>query len=232
MIGKDELEKRLFTVKERIDKAALRINRDSSEINIVAITKNVDIETVKNIQGLGISNFGENRIQELIKKSAEIKSPVTWHMVGHLQTNKVKKGISCFDYMHSLDSLHLAKTLEKELSAQNKIIKAFIQVNVSGEETKFGIKPAELKEFYEKSKRFSHLKLIGLMTMAPEFEDPQIARPIFRELKNLINNLRDSIDNTEKADFKHLSMGMSNDFEVAIEEGATFIRIGSVLFKE
>jgi len=232
MIEKDELKKRLFDIQEKINKAALKANRDPSEINMVAITKNVDIEVIRNIQDLGISNFGENRIQELIRKSGEIKSPVTWHMVGHLQTNKVKKGINYFDYMHSLDSLHLAETLEEELAVLNKTINVLIQVNVSGEETKYGIKPQELKAFYGQVRKYSHLKVIGLMTMAPEVKNPQGVRPVFKGLKELINNLRDSIDNNEKENFKHLSMGMSNDFEVAIEEGATFVRIGSALFKE
>jgi len=253
------LKVNLERLKKRIEKAALKVNRNPADIRLVAVTKNVDIESIKEILQLGVTDLGENRVQELVKKSSDITAPinpvrktdntgktdnhtryrndtrlsngVNWHMVGHLQTNKVRKGLRIFDYLHSLDTLHLAETLEKEASLLNKELKVFIQVNISGEETKSGIPPEEAKEFYDKIKKYPHLHIIGLMTMAPEVQDAELTRPIFRRLKELLNDLRTGLGEEEKTRFRHLSMGMSNDFEVAIEEGATFIRIGTVLFK-
>lgn len=224
------IKRNLDVLKQLIEKASRKANRNTADIKLVAVTKNVNIDKVEHLIALGINDFGENRVPELVKKTGIVNSQVNWHMIGHLQTNKVRKGLPLFDYLHSLDSLHLAEMIEKEAAILNKKLNVFIQVNVSGEETKSGIKPEETKEFYGKIRGFTHLNIIGLMTMAPEVEDVKITRPVFRKLRELSDYLRMELTGEERINFKHLSMGMSNDFEVAVEEGATFLRIGTALF--
>lgn len=229
----EELELRIKRVRERIAEAALRKGRNPEEIILVAVTKTVEPERIMAAAELGIEHFGENRVQEALEKIPRInfllKRPVTWHMVGHLQTNKVPKAIRLFDFIHSVDSVRLALELSKRASAQGKTIPILLEVNVSGEATKFGFPPEEMEKAVPEILVLPGLSLQGLMTIAPIVKDPEEARPYFTRLRELRDKLAEKFP---QASWKHLSMGMTDDFEVAVEEGATMVRIGRAIFGE
>lgn len=217
----------LQMIKERIKDACRRANRDPNEIQIVAVTKYVSLETTKAAFDHGVVHVGESRVQDAIPKWTELGQRGTWHFIGHLQTNKVKDIVGRFQYVHSLDRLSLAEELEKRGESKNVVTNCFVQVNISGEETKFGLEPKQVLEFVKETSKMKYINLCGLMTMAPYEQEAEETRPIFRQLRELqkeLNGLQ-----LPRVQMNHLSMGMSNDFEVAIEEGATFIRLGSVL---
>lgn len=209
-------------LKARVNRAAERANRSPAEITIVAVSKGVDSAAIEKALEAGITNIGENRVQEAMTKIEVISSsglrPI-WHMVGHLQRNKVKTALELFDIIHSIDSLRLAEALSRQ--AEN-IIPVLIQVNIPGEETKSGFPQSEVSKALEEIASLPGLRVDGLMTIAPLTDDPEEVRPIFRRLREL----RDSLG------LEHLSMGMTDDFEVAIEEGATMVRIGRAIFGE
>ncbi|MBI4834922.1 MAG: YggS family pyridoxal phosphate-dependent enzyme [Planctomycetes bacterium] len=232
LIVPEYLTNNLDWIRQKIEKSARKVNRDPSEIKLITVTKYADIETIGYLPALGLFDLGENKVQELVKKAEALPDSVTWHMIGHMQTNKIKRGLPFFNYLHSLDSLHLAEALENEANRINKQLNVFIQLNISGEESKYGIKPEELFNFYGKAKDYSHLKIIGLMTIAPEATNPEESRPVFRKLREYLDELKTKMTGQARNDFCHLSMGMTQDYDVAIEEGATFIRIGTALFKE
>jgi len=209
-------------VQRRIATACERAGRSPGEVTLVAVTKTVDAASIEAAFKAGIRHFGENRVQEAkpkIEQLARLKAEVTWHMVGHLQTNKAKTASAIFDIIHSVDSLRLAEILDS--SAQKKL-PILIQVNASSEETKGGFGPAEIGDAVRRIAKLPNLRIEGLMTIAPWAADPEQARPAFRRLREL----RDALGLT------HLSMGMTDDFEVAIEEGATIVRIGRAIFGE
>ncbi len=217
----------LQMIKQRIDAACRRVHRDPREIEIVAVTKYVSLETTKAALDHGVVHLGESRVQDAIPKWIELGQRGTWHFIGHLQTNKVKDIMGRFAYVHSLDRLSLAEELEKRGGINNTVTNCFVQVNISGEETKFGLKPKQVLEFVKETSKMKYINLCGLMTMAPYEQEAEETRPIFRQLREL----RDELNALQlpRVQLTHLSMGMSNDYEVAIEEGATFIRLGSVL---
>ncbi|MNH85311.1 hypothetical protein D3C87_798760 [compost metagenome] len=221
------LKERIELVNTRIRQACERSGRQPEEINIVAVTKYVSLEATEAVLDQGLTHIGENRLQVAGPKWEQLGGRGTWHFIGHLQTNKVKDVIGKFGYIHSLDRLSLAKELEKKAAAENTFIKVFVQVNISGEETKQGLAPGEVPGFLEEIRKLPHLKVIGLMTMAPFEGDPEDTRPIFRGLRELRDQLNDKSLTDEP--MEHLSMGMSNDFEVAVEEGATWLRLGTLL---
>ena len=215
---------------KKISHAAMRAGRSPDEIKLIAVTKTVGIETIKEAVDAGLRIFGENRVQEAQKKISDLKSQISnsrieWHLIGHLQKNKAKYAVQLFDLIHSVDSVGLAEELDKQAEKTGKIQRVLVQVKLSEEETKHGISEDELILLLEEIKKLKNLKLEGLMTMPPFFDDPEKARPYFRRLREIRNN-------TERKGFKlpDLSMGMSNDFEVAIEEGATMVRIGTAIF--
>lgn len=214
-------------VEERISKACARSGRDRSEVQTIAVTKYVSLETTGLVLQHGIQHIGENRWQDAQAKWEAFGGQGTWHFIGHLQTNKVKDVIGKFAYIHSLDRLSLAKEIDKKAAALGITAQCFIQLNVSGEETKYGLPPEELAGFVEGIRPLERIRVAGLMTMAPYEAEPEATRPVFRGLREL----RDELNRSRLLgyDVPHLSMGMSNDFEVAIEEGATWIRLGSVL---
>lgn len=221
------LQERVELVNTRIRQACERSGRQPEEINIVAVTKYVSLETTSAVLDQGITHIGENRPQVAGPKWEQLCDRGTWHFIGHLQTNKVKDVIGKFQYIHSLNRLSLAKELEKKAAAADTVILAFIQVNISGEESKQGMAPDEVEGFLREIRDLAHVKVIGLMTMAPFEGDPEDTRPIFRGLRELRDQLNDKSLTEEP--IQHLSMGMSNDFEVAVEEGATWLRIGTLL---
>ncbi|AVX31403.1 YggS family pyridoxal phosphate-dependent enzyme [Carboxydocella sp. ULO1] len=215
-----EIAVNLARVREEIRTAALRAGRRPEEITLVAVSKTVPPEGIQAALAAGVTDLGENRVQELLAKQPELPPGLRWHLIGTLQTNKVKYIIDRIHLLHSLDRWELAREISKRASARGLILKALIQVNVSGEETKHGLAPGDVPVFYREVQELPGLQIEGLMTMAPFVADAEQARPYFRQLRELARELG----------LKHLSMGMSNDYQVAIEEGATLVRIGSDIF--
>lgn len=214
----------LQIVNEQIEAACKRSNRQMDEVELIAVTKYVSIERALEAVEAGVCHIGENRDDGLKNKYQSLPEQTIWHFIGTLQTRKVKSIIDEVDYIHSLDRLSLAKEINKRAS---KKVKCFIQVNVSGEESKHGLSPKEVEPFIRELESFEQIEIVGLMTMAPYIENKNELRGYFKQLRVL----RDQISslNMKHAPCTELSMGMSNDFELAIEEGATFIRIGTAL---
>ncbi|MBU0904138.1 MAG: YggS family pyridoxal phosphate-dependent enzyme [Firmicutes bacterium] len=219
-----EITQNYQEIQQRIQQACKRSNRKDSEIHIVAVTKSVSLERTKEALHAGLINLGENRPEGLLLKTEHIQSDAKWHYIGSLQTRKVKQVIDTIDFLHSLDRLSLAEEIQKRA---NKPIDCFVQVNVSGEEAKHGIELDLLEDFILSLQPFDKIKVIGLMTMAPNTEDEQVLRSVFSKLKSAQQKIAEA--QFDFAPCTELSMGMSNDFEIAIEEGATFVRIGTAL---
>lgn len=231
---KQETAHRVERLKEQIAAACHKAGRAERDVTLVAVTKTFPASRVEAAMDAGITHFGENRVQELEEKAAWIPGKigggaVNWHLVGTLQRNKVKKVLEIADYFHALDSLRLARELEKRSAAAGRVIPTFLQVNVSGEASKGGFAPGEVvSALREITEQCAHVNVIGLMTIASFVDDPEDVREEFR----LLRRLRDACTDASQRLLTDgcLSMGMSNDFEVAIEEGATHIRIGSAIF--
>ena len=220
-------------IRERIAAACARSGRSVDEITLIAVSKNFPIDSIRAAQEAGISDFGENRVQEFVAKATEVEprlrsGDVTWHMIGHLQRNKAKDVINNADVFHALDSRRLAKELHRRAEAAGRELPCLLQVNVSGEASKFGVEPDELESFLSDVAEFDRLQIRGLMTLAAPASDPEVVRPEMQLLRKLRDRHRDGAASHHKLDW--LSMGMSGDFEVAIEEGATHIRVGSAIF--
>ncbi|WP_017811787.1 YggS family pyridoxal phosphate-dependent enzyme [Paenibacillus shenyangensis] len=221
------LQERIAHVQERIQAVCERNNLHADEVQIVAVTKYVSLAKTADVLDAGLMHLGENRWQNAQAKWEALHDRGVWHFIGHLQTNKVKDVIGKFQYIHSLDRLSLAKELEKKAAELDIRVNVFVQVNISGEESKYGLAAEEAPAFLESLQQMPHLNVVGLMTMAPEVEDAEQTRPVFRGLRELRDRLNE-LKLTEQP-IQHLSMGMSGDFEIAIEEGATFVRLGSIL---
>jgi pyridoxal phosphate enzyme (YggS family) len=217
-------------VKERITQAALRAGRNPQDIQLVAVSKTMSAETVRQAIQAGATILGENYVQEARKKIEEIGHIPRWDFIGHLQSNKAKYVVDLFDIIHSVDRLSLAKEINKLAAKQGKTMRIFVQVNISGEEAKSGIEPEEVNTLVQEIVSLPSLSVEGLMTMPPLFDDPEKARPYFIALRKLRDTL--GSDLCEHTDLKELSMGMSADFEVAIEEGSTLVRVGTAIFGE
>jgi hypothetical protein len=218
----------LASIQERISKAALRADRDPAAIRLVAVSKTVSAESIQQAIAAGVTILGENYVQEARNKIARIGKQVEWHFIGHLQSNKAKYAVELFSMVHSVDRLSLAEELDQEANKQGKIVPVLIQVNISGEESKSGIDPQGTLQLLERIAALQHLAVHGLMAMPPWFEDPEDARPYF----NALRKLREELANKKihGVSLQELSMGMSGDFEVAIEEGATLVRVGTAIF--
>jgi pyridoxal phosphate enzyme (YggS family) len=231
-----EIRENLLRVKERIEKAARKVGRDSSQIKLVAVSKTVEAARIKEAIEAGISILGENYVQEAQKKIEEIGRParterfgegrpVSWHFIGHLQSNKVKYAVRLFDMIHSIDSLPLADELNRRAGQADRVIEVMIEVNLSKEATKFGTDEEMVLNLAKRIQNHKHLSLEGLMTMPPYFDSPEMSRPYYIALRELKERMK-----KEGISMKELSMGMSNDFEIAIEEGATYVRVGTAIF--
>jgi PLP dependent protein len=213
------------TILANIDGACKKVNRSSSEVNIIAVTKYVGIKRALEAADCGITHFGENRPEGLIEKSDALPNiNMTHHFIGTLQSRKVKDVLPYADYIHSLDRISLAKEIQKRAKTP---VKCFVQVNVAGEATKHGLSVEETLPFIEKIKDFSNIQIVGLMTMAPQLNDQEALRSVFRRLKQLQTEIADK--QWYHAPCRELSMGMSGDYCVAVEEGATYVRIGTAL---
>jgi len=216
-------------IKERIKIACEKANRNPDEVLLLAASKTRAPEEIKEAFLAGIKLFGENRVQEAREKIPKLSDlPIEWHMIGHLQTNKVKYAVNLFSVIESLDSKKLADELEKRLDKAKKRMDVFIEVKLSEEPTKHSCSPGEVLELAKYVLSKSPLKLKGLMTVPPYFEDLELVRPYFRKLREIRDKLQDDLG----ISIPHLSMGMSHDFEIAIEEGATIVRIGTAIFGE
>ncbi|WP_139489936.1 YggS family pyridoxal phosphate-dependent enzyme [Brevibacillus dissolubilis] len=223
------IQSKLTDLNQKIEAACARSGRDPQEVKIVAVTKYVDADAVGQILDAGVTHIGENRVQDGVPKYEAHGDKGVWHFIGHLQTNKVKDVVGRFTYIHSLDRLSLAEAINKRAEALDIIVPCFLQINISGEETKFGLDPNDILAFVEACSNMKHIRIAGCMTMAPVVDDPEEARPVFRGLREWQKRLQAL--NLPNVTVEELSMGMSGDFEVAIEEGATFIRLGSILVK-
>lgn len=222
------LTARISSVFKKITYAALRSGRNPEEIKLIAVTKSQPIDKIIESVDLGLRVFGENKVQEAkqkIEKLNEFNFNIKWHMIGHLQSNKVKEAVRLFEIIHSVDSDKLAILIDKEASKIKKIQRALIQVKLSEEETKYGINEDAVEEILELSKKLKYLQIEGLMTIPPYFVNPEDTRPYFRKLRQIKEEL-----SQKGYPLQELSMGMSNDFEVAIEEGSTMVRIGTAIF--
>jgi pyridoxal phosphate enzyme (YggS family) len=230
--AQEQLAVRLAGIRARIAAAAKNCRREPDEVRLIAISKTHPASVIKRVIEFGALDIGENRVQEAEGKIADIgRDAARWHLVGHLQNNKARRAVNLFDVIHSLDSLELARRLDRLCREEGREkLAVLVQVDLGHEETKSGIKESELTHLVEGLGPLDRLELIGLMTLPPFFDDPEQSRPFFRRLRQLRDELaaRGAFGNAQG----ELSMGMTNDFEVAIEEGATMVRVGTAIFGE
>ncbi|NBI99625.1 YggS family pyridoxal phosphate-dependent enzyme [Lachnospiraceae bacterium] len=218
----------LHEVETRIQAACARAGRKREEVTLIAVSKTKPVEVLREAYDLGVRVFGENKVQELTEKFGALPTDIHWHMIGHLQTNKVKYIVEKAELIHSVDSLRLAQAIEKEAAKRGLTSDILVEVNVAEEKSKFGVRVNEVISFIETLAQFPHLHVCGLMTIAPFVENPEENRPIFKNLHKLsVDIAHKNIDNVN---VNILSMGMTNDYEVAIEEGATMVRVGTGIF--
>ncbi len=221
----EAIRDRIIRVRERIREAAARAGREASSITLIAVSKTVSADAVREAVAAGQTILGENRVQEARDKIARLPDLASWHLVGHLQTNKAKLAIELFDLIHSLNSIKLAQELDRHAGQAGKTVRCLVEVNLGDEPQKSGIVEGEVRELLKAAGGLSNLKIEGLMTVPPFLADPEEVRPFFRHLREL----RDALG-AEGFPLRELSMGMTNDFEVAVEEGATLVRIGTAIF--
>jgi pyridoxal phosphate enzyme (YggS family) len=215
----------LANVKRRIASACEKAGRPQTEVKLICVTKEAPVDKIAEAISLGVTALGENRVKDAQAKQRAIGTGVEWHLIGHLQTNKVKQAAGIFSLIHSVDSLRLAAQIDKEAGKAGKVQSILIQVNVSGEESKFGMPAVEIEKFLDHASSCQNIRIDGLMTIAPEVDNPEKVRRFFRALREL----RDALQKTRNT-VKELSMGMTNDFEIAVEEGATMVRVGRAIF--
>ncbi|MFW5979222.1 MAG: YggS family pyridoxal phosphate-dependent enzyme [Halanaerobium sp.] len=229
---KEKLISNLNQVKANIKNAADNAGRDSADVKLLAVSKNQKIDAVKILSEAGVKFFGENRVQELEEKNGKLKSgglEINWHFIGHLQRNKVKYLMRMENcrMIESIDSFRLAKEVNKRAKKNNRTIPVLIEINIAGDENKFGIRPEKAEEFLKKILNLKNLKVEGLMTVLPYLDDSQKLRSYFKEMKKLFDQLSENV-----CELKELSMGMTNDYQIAVEEGATIVRVGTAIFGE
>ena len=239
-VTKARIERNLHLIRKNVEVACAKAGRLPEEVSLVAVTKSVDVESIKALLDAGVVELGENRVQQLVARASELDGyvrrrrsplagPVRWHMVGHLQRNKVKRVLEWVEVIHSVDSLRLAEELSNRAQQMGRSIDVFLQVNCSQERQKHGCAVGAATHLGEMISTLPRLRLIGLMTIGPLVADPDGARFAFRRLREIFDEMRHEGIGGE--DFRHLSMGMSNDYMVAVEEGATILRIGTALFQ-
>ena len=222
------LKENLQEVEKRIAAACMRAGRRREDVTLIAVSKTKPVDMLREAYDLGIRVFGENKVQELTEKYDRLPEDIRWHMIGHLQTNKVKYIVGKTELIHSVDSLKLAEMIEKESQKHGCVTDILVEVNVAEEESKFGLRMEEVIPFIEKIVQYPHINVRGLMTIAPFVENPEENRTIFADLHKLYVDIKEK--NIDNDTVSILSMGMTNDYEVAIEEGATMVRIGTGIF--
>lgn len=226
----DDLRENLAKVEERVVAACARASRDRNEVTLIAVSKTKPVEDLKVIYDAGIRQFGENKVQELTGKIPEMAQDIDWHLIGHLQRNKVKYIIDKVKLIHSVDSYRLAEEINIQAKKKGVVANILIEVNAANEATKFGVKLEEAKQLCQEISHLDAVHVMGLMTIAPNVVVPEENRPIFRKIKELSVDIAN--ENIDNVDMRIISMGMTNDFEIAIEEGATHIRVGTAIFGE
>lgn len=224
------IKENLKYIEDEIKKVCEKENIDKNTCTLIAVSKTKPIELIKEAYDYGIRDFGENKVQEILEKYEQLPKDIRWHMIGHLQTNKVKMILDKVEYIHSIDSLKLASVIDKEAKKKGIVVKGFLELNIVGEETKFGFSVEELNSIVEELAVFGNLRIIGLMIVAPFVDIAEKNREIFKKMKKIAVDINaKKIHNVE---ISELSMGMSGDYLVAIEEGSTFVRVGSSIFGE
>lgn len=224
------IKENLKYIEDEIKKVCEKENIDKNTCTLIAVSKTKPIELIKEAYDYGIRDFGENKVQEILEKYEQLPKDIRWHMIGHLQTNKVKMILDKVEYIHSIDSLKLASVIDKEAKKKGIVVKGFLELNIVGEETKFGFSVEELNSIIEELAVFGNLRIIGLMIVAPFVDIAEKNREIFKKMKKIAVDINaKKIHNVE---ISELSMGMSGDYLVAIEEGSTFVRVGSSIFGE
>lgn len=238
-VSKKRMEKNLHEIRERIALSCAKVGRDPKEVTLIAVTKSVELDEIRHLLDLGVTELGESRVQQFVPRASEVGAylqrrrvdlprPVRWHMVGHLQRNKVKGLLEWASLIHSVDSLRLAEEISHRAEQMHRTVEVLLQVNCSGESQKFGCAVGAAEHLAELIATLPHVRLVGLMTMGPLSDNAEDARPAFRRLRELFEDMRKSRIGGDA--FRHLSMGMSRDYPQAVEEGATLVRIGSALF--
>ena len=220
----------LKIVQHRIQEALQKSDDPSKKVDLIAVTKTVPVSRIQEAVSEGITQIGENKVQEILAKFDEIDAQVKWHMIGHLQRNKVKYIIDKVSLIHSVDSVSLLQEINRRAEMNHHVMQCLLQVNVSGETSKYGVDPSEIDHILQAIERLQSVKIIGLMTMAPYFDNPEKSRDCFKRLHAIYQELK--ARELQQVEMKILSMGMSNDFEIAVQEGSTMVRIGSALFGE
>jgi len=223
-----EIRDNIMSILGNIKDVCMRTGRDPDSVTLIAVTKTIDPDRINYALECGIRNIGENKVQELTAKYASVEKNVKWHLIGHLQTNKVKYIIDKVGLVHSVDSINLAREIDKRAENAGLVKDILVQVNVAQEETKYGIEYEEIDSFVEQLSMLRNISVKGLMTIAPYYEDMEMVRPVFRMLKEKYDMLAGA--NIPNVEMRHLSMGMTNDYEAAIEEGSNMIRIGTGIF--
>lgn len=220
----------LAQVRANVEAACKRTGRDISEVTLIAVSKTKPVSMLQEAYDAGARVFGENKVQEIVDKYPQLPDDISWHMIGHLQRNKVKYIVDKVSMIHSVDSLRLAETIEQEAAKHNVTVPILLEVNVAEEESKFGLKTEEVLPLCEALSSFEHIRIKGLMTIAPYVEDPEENRMVFRQLKKLSVDI--AAKNINNVTMSVLSMGMTGDYQVAIEEGSTMVRVGTGIFGE
>ena len=229
MLTKDDIRINLADIEERIARACANAGRDRNEVTLIAVSKMNPAEAVVAAHECGIDTFGENKVQELCDKMEVIDLPLNWHLIGHLQTNKVKYIIGKVKMIHSVDSFHLAEVIDRESEKRGVITDILLELNVADEESKFGIRPDDCEAAVREIAALKNVRIKGLMTVAPFTEDAETNRPYFRQMRELSVDIASK--NIDNVSMNVLSMGMTGDFEVAVEEGATHVRVGTGIFR-
>ena len=224
------LKENLKEVQENILKACEKSGRNPEDVTLIAVSKTKPVPMLQEIYNENIRDFGENKVQELVEKYDELPQDIKWHMIGHLQRNKVKYIIDKVSMIHSVDSVRLAEAIEKEAAKKDICMPVLIELNVAGEESKFGLSVEEVLPFLEEISSYEHLQVKGLMTIAPFVANPEENREVFQKLKKLSVDI--AAKNINNVNMSVLSMGMTNDYQVAVEEGATMVRVGTGIFGE
>jgi PLP dependent protein len=224
----DEISDRLARVREQIARAAERAGRNAEDVTLIAVSKTFEPATIQEAVDAGVRDLGENRVQEAVGKVSRITGDVRWHLIGHLQSNKARHAAETFEFIHTIDSVELAERLDRIAGELHRIPEVLIQVDLAHESTKSGADESELSSIVETLDSAQHLKLRGLMLLPPFFDSPEQTRPYFWKLRELLETLNSK--RSAESKLTELSMGMSHDFEVAIEEGATMVRVGTAVF--
>lgn len=228
MQEKDTIQSAIAQVSARIAAACQRAGRKPEEVTLIAVSKTMPVEAIREAMACGVKEFGENRPQELRDKQAEISEPLHWHMIGSLQTNKLKYVIGKTVLIHSVDSIHLAEAIEEASAKKNLVTDILLEINIAGEASKHGISPEDLEPLVREIAKLVHVKIRGLMTVAPYTENAEENRIHFKKMKQIMVDINS--ENIDNVYMDVLSMGMTGDYEIAVEEGATLVRVGTGIF--